>query len=138
MVAAGLQRARDKTGGDGKPLEDALCFQDNPIVDSVLDPDMFARYNDGVLQAALLRACEASELNYSRDLGLSRSMASIIEGVILGRHADSGEAVLEFVLAVWLGKVRLEESVRSQLEESIVSVPDLRCIWGLMNRERLL
>ena len=130
QVAAALQRARDRQLVDDKTiLPEALCFESNPFIDTVIDPDTFSRFNDGVIQAAILRAASHAELNYSRDSKLSRHMLTIFSGIIQSRDRPRGEAVLEFMLAAFLKKLRLDKDHFGELEHLIQRQAELKAIW---------
>jgi hypothetical protein len=129
-VAGALQRAREGKNGNAQLAADE-CFDNNPFIDTVLDPDMFSRFNDGVFQAAFLRASAADELNYSRSPAFSRHMAGIIKSILINRHGASGEAALEFLFALRSKRLRLDRSDRDELEKLISSDPDLAIIWRL-------
>jgi hypothetical protein len=129
QIAAALQRARDRELHDDKILSDELCFESNPFIDTVIDPDTFSRFNDGVIQAAVLRAASSSELNYSRDLKLSKHMLDIFSAVVRSRHRDRGEAVLEFMLAAFLKKLRFHKEHFPMAVELVTAEPDLNAVW---------
>lgn len=138
MISSLLQRARDKEDADGRPLKGDLFFDRNPFVDSVLDPGTFARFNDGVVQAAVLRACWPDELNYSRSHSLSHHMATILRSVIAGRSTQAGEACLEFLYALAIDKIRLEKKDRERIEELIGAEPMLAAFWRLFRTDSAL
>ena len=73
----------------------------------VLDPENFLRFNDGVLQASLLRAARAHELDYSAAPELSEIMREFLEKVFQNHHRSYGEAAPEFALALASGQLRL-------------------------------
>ena len=77
---------------------------------TVLSPTCFDRYNDGVIQAALLRSATSLELNYSIDESYSQKMYDVIASILSNLNTDQGEAGLEFLLALWCGKLKLTES----------------------------
>jgi hypothetical protein len=130
QVAAALQRARDRQLVDDKTiLPEALCFESNPFIDTVIDPDTFSRFNDGVIQAAILRAASHAELNYSRDEKLSRHMLTIFSGIIQSRDRPRGEAVLEFMLAAFFKKLRFDKDHFVELERLIRCEAELEAIW---------
>lgn len=132
QIAAALQRARDRHLCDDKTiLPEELCFANNPFIDTVIDPDTFSRFNDGVIQAAILRSALASELNYSRDRKLSSHMLNIISQIIKSRNRDGGEAVLEFILAVSLNKLRLHKDDNSMLVRLIEDEPVLNSLMQI-------
>lgn len=77
---------------------------------SVIAPANFVRFNDGIIQAALLRAARPSEMDYSHDMDLSGQMQDIIWRFAQKRDFDEGEAFPEFVLALCSGRVTIEVS----------------------------
>lgn len=74
----------------------------------VLSPDCFSRFNDGVIQAALLRGCFRSELDYRGDAALSDEMAAICLRIIQSHNLERGEASVEFLMALACGRLRIE------------------------------
>ena len=74
---------------------------------SVLSPDNFTRFNDGVIQACLLRAARNIELNYSFDERRSRAMKDVIVNIIEMHKEEEGEALFEFIYAICSRKLRL-------------------------------
>ncbi|WP_334168787.1 hypothetical protein [Methylobacter sp.] len=74
---------------------------------TLISPVCFDRYNDGVIQACLLRAAKPVELNYAVDSECSRQMTDVIYSVISNWNNPQGEATLEFLLALWTGRLRL-------------------------------
>ena len=73
----------------------------------VLDVENFLRFNDGVLQASLLRAAYAHELDYSGSPELSEMLREFLEKVFLNASRPYGEASLEFGLALATQRLRL-------------------------------
>jgi hypothetical protein len=75
----------------------------------VLDPECFLRFNDNILQACLLRACHASELDYSASPHLSKLMKEFLVKIFT-RHAHAyGDAALEFAAALSTGRMKLKK-----------------------------
>jgi hypothetical protein len=74
---------------------------------TVISPACFDRYNDGVIQACLLRAASPLELNYSVDDDFSRRMTDVIFSVLDNYNSVQGEAALEFLIALWTGRLQL-------------------------------
>ncbi len=67
----------------------------------VLAPANYARFSDGVIQAALLRAATPVELNYHMDERLSAQMCDILVQYAHRQEAsEEGEGLVEFLLAV--------------------------------------
>ena len=95
-VVLALQQAREEE--ISLPLE--FKFDQNPFVKTVIDPKMFWRYNDGILQAALLRALSNSELDFSSSEEMSAEFRQITISVLNNAFNNAGEATLEFLAVV--------------------------------------
>ncbi|MYG14710.1 MAG: hypothetical protein F4171_18235 [Gammaproteobacteria bacterium] len=128
MVSAAFQAAREPRSARIQPM---TGFDDNPFVRSVLDPSMFARYSDGILQASLLRAAQRSELDYSASDYLSQQFASTCATIILNHENPVGDAALEFLYALATNKVSLRKVDRQRLDDDIASNPILRAFYDL-------
>ena len=107
-----LQRARED---DKVPGEYRLASPSFRHV--LLDPENFARFNDGVLQAALLRNAYPSEIDYRSDHSASDFMKSLILRALARATEESGEGLLEFLLALALGRLQLAEVHRDEIVE---------------------
>lgn len=115
-VAVLLQRARED---DKLPEERRLASGSYRHV--VLDPENFTRFNDGVLQAAVLRSAFPSELDYRADYAASDFMKAVILRALARSTQEAGEAVLEFLLALALRRLQL---VETHLDEILKSALD--------------
>lgn len=72
----------------------------------LLSPENFNRYNDGIIQSAILRSASKNELNYQIDSSASRQMSSIILGAI--EETDNVDsAPYEFLMAICINKLTL-------------------------------
>ncbi|MFJ4194149.1 hypothetical protein [Pseudomonas sp. NPDC089534] len=80
---------------------------DNFYHATVISPACFDRYNDGVIQAALLRSANPTELDYSVSDDFSNKMLGVIVSIVENHAAEQGEAALEFLMAMWIGTMRL-------------------------------
>jgi hypothetical protein len=76
---------------------------------TLLSPVCFDRFNDGVIQACLLRAAKPTELNYAVDEGFSRQITDIIISVITNHNNPQGEGCLEFLFAIWSGRLKVQD-----------------------------
>lgn len=74
---------------------------------TLLSPACFDRYNDGVIQACLLRAAYPTEMNYAINTDYSRLMCDVVISIVNDWDKPQGEAVLEFLLAIWLERLQL-------------------------------
>ncbi len=101
-VAVLLQRARDDRELKGDHSLSSASFRQ-----VMLSPQNFTRYNDGVIQAALLRNAFPSELDYRSDRAASEYMANVVRRAVERANTEAGEAALEFLLSLALGRLQL-------------------------------
>ncbi|HET6879997.1 MAG TPA: hypothetical protein VFI31_07570 [Pirellulales bacterium] len=76
----------------------------------VISPRCFERFNDGAVQAALLRSAYPGELDYSGDYSLSDEMKGVLEFIFGHAKVDAGEATNEFLLALVAGQLRIDSA----------------------------
>lgn len=86
---------------------------------NILSPDNFNRFNDGIIQASLLRAARSEELSYDIDPKISQDMYEILETTIQYYKQEQGEALFEFLYAIAIGKLRLLNSHVKQILKNI-------------------
>lgn len=109
-----LQNARQSVKvGEGKKLASIELQQ------VLLSPEVFSRYDDGVIQAAFLRAAHPAELDYREHESYSLAMADIIKRIVRGYGFSRGEAALEFIVALCIGKIALHSTVTGKLNDFI-------------------
>lgn len=116
-IATVLQNARTSNLSSSEyQLRSPLLMQ------VVLDPENFARFNEGVIQAALLRAALPSELDFRGDSSTSEYMANFLAR-IASKFDEPQVATLEFILAMVTRKLQLNAEhttlVRSKFSEAI-------------------
>ena len=102
-IAVLLQRAREDKLPDDRRLA-ATSFRH-----VVLDPENFTRYNDGVIQSALLRCAYPSELDYRGDHASSDFVKALILRSLDRATSETGESILEFMLALAQRRLQLSE-----------------------------
>jgi hypothetical protein len=88
---------------------------------TLISPACFDRYNDGIIQACLLRSAKPVELNYAVDEEFSRQMTDVLYSVISNWENNQGEASLEFLLALWHGRLQLLDADIKKLLELVVN-----------------
>jgi hypothetical protein len=76
---------------------------------SVLAPSNFSRFNDGVLQASILRACRSKDLAYGAcDEQTSQQMLGILmDALPNASRPEKSEALIEFLLAMLTQRMTL-------------------------------
>jgi hypothetical protein len=113
-VAVLLQRAREH---DKLPEDRRLSTPSYRHV--VLDPENFTRFNDGVLQAALLRCAYPSELDYRADHAASDFMKAVVLRIVARATQEAGEAALEFIAALAIKRLQISEVHLSEVFEVV-------------------
>jgi hypothetical protein len=103
---------------------------------TVLSPANFARFNDGVIQAALLRAAKPGELDYSHDAILSAQMQGLVRRAIEHLDEDEGEAASEFLFAFAREQFKLTQDDTDGLLAFLekADLPPLMCALRLLAR----
>lgn len=115
-------------------------LEQTSFVRNLLSPNNFNRFNDGIIQASILRSALSTELSYSIDFGISREMKGILETLIKYHNDSQGEALLEFLFAICIRKLSLK---KEHLEEIISLLKEiggnevLKCFTLYMENEIL-
>lgn len=94
-------------------------IQQSSFVRNLLSPANFNRFNDGIIQASIIRCSRKEEINYSIDPVLSREMRDILITIFKYRTQAQGEALLEFLYAIAIGKMTLK---REDLKEILAEL----------------
>ncbi|MFM0390988.1 hypothetical protein [Paraburkholderia phytofirmans] len=114
MTGAILQFAREY-----KFTQDMLRLSTDAFQQVILDPENFTRYNDGVIQAALLRCARLGELDYSMEHNASRFMLDLLKSIFTQHDRRQGEAAAEFAVALFTNRLRLQSEHRRELNEHL-------------------
>ncbi len=109
------------------------CLKQSAFVRNLLSPENFNRYNDGLIQACILRSANAEELSYSIDYNLSLEMKNILETLISHYKQQQGEALLEFLYAIAIQKLTLKDE---HLKE-VLDLLEEKCDNVIINSFRL-
>ncbi|WP_207005067.1 hypothetical protein [Trinickia mobilis] len=90
---------------------------------AVLSPDNFDRFNDGVLQACLLRAAKQEELSYGAcDSALSERMLNVLVHALPGQAVkERSESLMEFLIALAVGRLTLHSEHLREFCERIIA-----------------
>jgi hypothetical protein len=100
-ISAILQNARS-----GKLRLPEQQLRSPLLMHVALDPENFARFNEGIIQAALLRAALPSELDYRGDVSASAYMVVLLRRVA-ARFDHPQMATLEFLAALATKRMQL-------------------------------
>lgn len=113
-------------------------LKNNWLQQTLVAPENFGRYNDGVIQAALLRACSPAELQYSMDPNLSLEMTRLVKRVLAAAHLPRGEAAPEFLIALATRRLTLTDDHLEEVLVTNVSSPTLVRVLIALARKKLL
>jgi hypothetical protein len=95
-ISSALQRLRARAWAS----QTERAIRSNWFQQTLLSPENFGRFNDGAIQASLLRAASPRELNYCGDPDASGEAARIISRIVRTAAEPRGEAATEFLLAL--------------------------------------
>lgn len=112
-------------------VQNAKRLESGELQQVLLSPDVFSRFDDGVIQAAFLRAAVPAELDYRAHETHSLAMSDIIQRIAAGYGHERGEAAMEFVIALAIGKIRLHRDVDNRLRSNLIDtlsshIPEIR------------
>ena len=96
------------------------------FVKNILDPFIFNRFNDGIIQASILRAAREEELNYSYSHQHSTDMLTLIKTFIKHLNEYQGEAIIEFLYALSIRKLKLVKSHYKEIINELEGLEDER------------
>lgn len=74
-----------------------------------LDPLLFDRFNEGIIQGSILRAAKARELDYSADDTNSSIIGSLIERMLKFPESDESTGLTELLLALSTKKLQVKK-----------------------------
>ena len=133
VISATLQNARENTS-----IAIDLQLKSNAYGHVVLSPECFTRYNDGVIQASLLRAAYPSELDFEYSPELSAEMSRILRRVFQHHRLERGEAAIEFATVLATQRMRIAKTWGRRLlsDELLALVKDVPELYGLLDFAR--
>lgn len=80
-------------------------------VRNIIDPGNFIRYNDGVIQASLLRAAKSEELRYDLTEEMGFQMKRVLGDMIIHFGDSHSEGLTEFFYAILTNKLKLKQNI---------------------------
>ncbi|QYE37248.1 hypothetical protein KZX46_21685 (plasmid) [Polymorphobacter sp. PAMC 29334] len=119
-ISSVLQQLRTAPVSSG-----AQAIRTNWMQQTILSPENFARFNDGIIQASLLRAARPAELDFRDDVVASADAARMIRRIVESAGRPRGEAAAEFLLAIGTGRLRLCPGDTEQVLAEVPDAPDL-------------
>lgn len=95
------------------------CLRQSEYVRHLIDPGNFNRFNDGIIQASILRGALPAELAYRIDDDASLNMKLILEKIISEHQSTQGEGLIEFLYAIATQKLTLKKEHLEQLSDQM-------------------
>jgi len=105
-------------------LNDLRCngkLKQSEYVRNLLEPGNFVRFNDGIIQAAILRSAKNDELRYDLSEEMSLQIQGILEDMINHIDDEHAEGILEFFYGLAIKKLRITEKSLSVVIKLIES-----------------
>jgi hypothetical protein len=88
---------------------------------TVISPESFQRFSDGVIQASFLRAAREGEIAYSNcDEIVSERMFAFLSGEVAGACESGGHALMEYLVALLVGRLTLHQKHARELLANVV------------------
>lgn len=88
---------------------------------TVISPENFQRFSDGVIQASFLRAAREGEIAYSNcDEIVSERMFAFLSGEVAGACESGGHALMEYLVALLVGRLTLHQKHARELLANVV------------------
>ncbi|MBK5551878.1 hypothetical protein JFU49_16580 [Pseudomonas sp. TH03] len=110
-----LQNARQS-----EKVANAKRLESGELQQVLLSPEVFSRFDDGIIQASFLHAALPTELDYRADEAQSLAMSDIIYRLAAGYGYERGEAAMEFVIALAIEKIRLHKKEDTRLRRRLI------------------
>jgi hypothetical protein len=134
MIASILQWARDS-----KALDIADSLDGDIYQQSVLDPEVFVRYNDPLLQSCLWRAANSSELDYSSDEILSGQFVDILFRLLEHHNNEKGEASIDLLIGMAIEKIKVSRKSIKRVNKKLRELTDSnKHLAPLLNKLEIL
>lgn len=114
-----------------KPSRDDIPLGAGYIVRQ-LDPLIFDRFNEGVIQASILRAAKPRELDYSADDTSSKIVGSLVVRMMKNPLDRSSEALPEFIIALCTGKLQIKKDHLCEMFDTIFDKNKFPLMWILL------
>lgn len=89
---------------------------------SIISPKNFHCFNDGIIQASILRSAHSDELNYivsGENIGLADEIKNVLEPIFKNWNKPVGEATIEFLICIAMNRLQISNSILSDLIDKL-------------------
>jgi hypothetical protein len=97
-----------------------------------LNPLLFDRFNEGIIQASVLRSAKPRELDYSADDASSAIVGSLIIKMLNEPNEDTSEALPEFLLALCTEKLQVKKDHIREFLKVDIDKDNFPLVWLLL------
>jgi len=113
------------------------ALRTNWLQQTLLSPENFGRFNDGVIQASILRAARTAELDYRDDKDLSATICRIVRRIFDASERPRGEAAAEFLISLGCRRLQLRAEDASVLLSGLPELPPMTEALKALTKKKL-
>jgi hypothetical protein len=107
-----------------KKINSHPSLKQTNYVRNMLSPRNFHRFNDGIIQASLLRSGKTEYFAYDLDSELSLQMKEFLLSIIDKYNSADGEALMEFLLAIGIRRLKMRKEDLKEVLNKAIGCPD--------------
>lgn len=107
-----------------KQINSHPSLKQTNYVRNMLSPRNFHRFNDGIIQASLLRCGKTEYFAYDLDSELSLQMKEFLLSIIDKYNSADGEALMEFLLAIGIRRLKMRKEDLKEVLNKAIGCPD--------------
>jgi len=107
-----------------KQINSHPSLKQTNYVRNMLSPRNFHRFNDGIIQASLLRSGQTEYFAYDLDSELSLQMKEFLLSIIDKYNSADGEALMEFLLAIGIRRLKMRKEDLKEVLNKAIGCPD--------------
>jgi len=107
-----------------KQINSYPSLRQTNYVRNMLSPRNFHRFNDGIIQASLLRSGKTEYFAFDLDGELSLQMKEFLLSIIDKYNSADGEALMEFLLAIGIKRLKLRSEDLKEVLNKAKGCPD--------------
>lgn len=107
-----------------KQINSHPSLKQTNYVRNMLSPRNFHRFNDGIIQASLLRSGKTEYFAYDLDNELSLQMKEFLLSIIDKYNSEDGEALMEFLLAIGIRRLKMRKEDLKEVLNKAIGCPD--------------
>lgn len=125
-ISSVLQRLRTVAKNNGTaPLGTGYIIRQ-------LDPLLFDRFNEGIIQASILRTAKSRELDFSAADDKSRIIGSLIERMLMFPEAEESRGLPEILLALCTKKLQVKKDHLTGFDSHKIDKNNHAMTWMLV------